>query len=141
MGASPSRPAAMASFGNSRSERWPVRTRARSTRASEQSMRMASCSFAISSEKMATPTSEQGAAPHVQVRTVREAQAEADRTPARPLPRRVDVAPHSGGNQIPVGLIPLPGERRPHLREGGFLPEDADLPAESADRLRVGDVE
>src|SRR5205823_4970664 len=137
MGASPRRPAAMASFGNSRSERWPVRTRARSTRASEQSMRMASCSFAISSET----TAGQCPAPHVEVRIVREAHAEADRAPGRPLPRRVDVAPHTGGNQIAVGLILLPSKRRPHLRESGFLPEDADLLVKGADRLRVGDVE
>src|SRR5205823_6299941 len=32
-------------------------------------------------------------------------------------------------------------KRRPHLRESGFLPEDADLLVKGADRLRVGDVE
>ena len=41
---------------SSRRRRWPVRTRARSTRAPRSSsMRSASCSFDISSEKTATP--------------------------------------------------------------------------------------
>ena len=45
----------MASFGKSRSAAKPARTFDWSTRASEHSRRRTSCSFDISSEKMATP--------------------------------------------------------------------------------------
>ena len=54
--ASERRPAAVVSLGQSDSPRNPLRIFWESTRASEESMRMASCSLAISSEKTATGT-------------------------------------------------------------------------------------
>ena len=47
--------AAVASFGKSRSDKYPVLTFELSTRASEHKRRSASCSLAISSEKIAMP--------------------------------------------------------------------------------------
>ena len=55
IGASARRAAATASFGKSRSPRYPARAFELSTRASEQRSRSTSCSLDISSEKKATP--------------------------------------------------------------------------------------
>ncbi len=53
--ASASTPAACASLAQSLSISLPVRMRCESTRASDDSMRMTSCSLGISSENMPTP--------------------------------------------------------------------------------------
>src|SRR5574342_611106 len=54
MGASDRRPAPVVSFGQSASERYPVRSLCESTLETEQSMRCTSCSLDISRLKMAT---------------------------------------------------------------------------------------